>query len=307
MGGGGIVLDEQVRVIDAVDEVIVEADRLRFPLASHPTLAELAAGVVVIGDRQGEASQRRGNPDGFLRRVLAAEVVGDEVVLHTELASLMDVVDEGQLSTVIDVPGGAPVALVDPADGSLRAQHAGRALGSAPERLRRSYAPFPIADRLRVRALGPLEFTGLKLGPVDKKLKHEFMIKGVPVVAEMYVRAQLEVAEGSLSLAPDFGLSADYSLWSGLKGFEFYLSGAWEAKLATHFKFETGVEVGVDFDEVYGEATADEKQAINDALAAFAKGGPLPAMSAKIVETHIDLPTWWLPTPIPIPVVSTAV
>ncbi len=307
VGGGGIVLDEQVRVIDAVDEVIVEADRLRFPLASHPTLAELAAGVVVIGDRQGEASQRRGNPDGFLRRVLAAEVVGDEVVLHTELASLMDVVDEGQLSTVIDVPGGTPVALVDPADGTLRAQHAGRVLGSAPELLRRSYAPFPIADRLRVRALGPLEFTGLKLGPVDKKLKHEFMIKGVPVVAEMYVRAQLEVAEGSLSLAPDFGLSADYSLWSGLKGFEFYLSGAWETKLATHFKFETGVGVGVDFDEVYGEATADEKQAINDALAAFAKGGPLPAMSAKIVETHIDLPTWWLPTPIPIPVVSTAV
>lgn len=307
VGGGGIVLDEQVRVIDAVDEVIVEADRLRFPLASHATLAELAAGVVVIGDRQGEASQRRGNPDGFLRRVLAAEVVGEEVVLHTELASLMDVVDDGHLSTVIDVPGGTAVGLVEPSDGTLRAHHSGLVLGTAPDLLRRSYAPFPITDRVRVRALSTLEFTGLKLGPVDKKLKREFMVKGVPVMAEMYVKAQLEVAEGSLSLAPDFGLSADYSLWSGLKGFEFYLSGAWEAKLATHFKFETGVEVGVDFDKVYGEATAEEKQAINDALAAFAKGGPLPAMSAKIAEAHIDLPTWWLPTPIPIPVVSTAV
>ena len=306
-GGGGIVLDEQVRVIDDVDEVIVEADRLRFPVATHADLADLAAGVVVVGDRQGAGSQRNGNPDGFLRRVLGAGVVGDEVVLRTEMASLMDVVDEGQISTVIDVPGGAPVGLVEAANGTLRARRPGVVLGSGPDLVRRQYAPFPIADRLRVQALGPLEFTGLKLGPVDRKLKREFTVKGVPVVAEMYVRAQLDVAEGSLSLEPDFGLSADYSIWSGLKGFEFFLAGALEARLKTHFEFETGIDVGVDYEKLYGEASAAEKKVLDDELAAFARGGPLPPMSAKIAEAHIDLATWWLPTLIPIPVVSTAV
>ena len=87
-GGGGIVPDEMVRVISDVDEVIVEEERLRFPLTTHAELAELAAGVVVVGDRQGALSQRRGNPDGFLRRVLAAEVVGEEVVLRTEMEGL---------------------------------------------------------------------------------------------------------------------------------------------------------------------------------------------------------------------------
>ncbi len=296
-----------VRVISDVDEVIVEAERLRFPLTTHAELAELAAGVVVVGDRQGALSQRRGNPDGFLRRVLAAEVVGEEVVLRTEMASLMDVVDDGQLATVIEVPVGAPVGLVEASDGTLRARRPGVVLGSGSDLIRRSYAPFPIGDRVRVTALGPLEFTGLKLGPVDKKAKHEFTVKGVPVVAEMYVKAQLDVAEGSLSFEPDFGLSADYSIWSGLKAFEFYLAGALEAKLTTHFKFETGIDVGVDFEKLYGEATTAEKQAFNDELGAFAKGGPLPSMTAKIAEAHIDLPTWWLPTPIPIPVVSTAI
>ena len=142
-GGGGIVLDEQVRVIDDVDEVIVEADRLRFPVATHAELADLAAGVVVVGDRQGAGSQRNGNPDGFLRRVLGAGVVGDEVVLRTEMASLMDVVDEGQISTVIDVPGGAPVGLVEAANGTLRARRPGVVLGSGPDLVRRQYAPFP--------------------------------------------------------------------------------------------------------------------------------------------------------------------
>jgi hypothetical protein len=307
VGGGGIVLAEQVRVIDDVDEAVVEADLLRFPRETHAELASLAAGVVVIGDRQGETSQRRGNPDGFLRRVVTTELVGEDVVLHTELASLMDVVDEGQLATVIDVPGGTPVGLVEPADGTLRAHHTGLVLGSDPDLVRRSYSPLPIADRVRITALAPLEFSGLKLGPVDKKLEREFMVKGVPVKAEMFVKAQLDVAEGSLSLEPDFGLSADYSLWSGLKGFEFYLAGALETRLTTHFKFATGIDIGVDFEKAYGEATAEEKQAMNDELAAFAKGGPLPAMTAKIAEAHIDLPTWWLPTPIPIPVVSTAV
>ncbi len=306
-GGGGIVLAAQVRVIDEVDEVIVEAERLRFLKSTHAELAGVAAGVVVVGDRQGIASLRRGNPDGFLRRVLAAEVVGEEVVLHTEAASLMDVVDEGTISTVIDVPGGPAVGLVEPASGTLRAQRTGTILAAEPDLIRRTHAPFPIADRLRVQALGPLEFTGLKLGPVDRKLKREFTVKGVPVVAEMYVKAQLDVAEGSLSLEPDFGLSADYGFWSGLKGFEFYLAGALAVKLSTHFKFESGIDVGVDFDALYGEATAAEKQAFNDELAAFARGGPLPQMTAKIAETHIDLPTWWLPTVIPIPVVSTAV
>jgi hypothetical protein len=307
-GGGIVVVDERVQVIADVDEVIVEADRLVFPRATHGGLLDLDAGVIVVGDRHGPDSRRQKNPDGFLRAVVAVEGTDAEVIVHTELASLQDVVDEGKISTRIPIPIGDPVLLVEPPDVQLR--EGPRGLGDLTadrELVRRGWSPLPIADRVRVTAIGPLEFTGLKLGPVDRKLEREFTVKGVPIKAEMYVKAQLDVAEGSLALTPDFGVSADYSIWSGLTDFEFFISGGWEAKLATKFKFETGIEVGVDFEESFGEATEAEKQAFNDALAEFARGEGLPAMNAKIAEAHVDLPTWWLPTPIPIPVVSTAV
>lgn len=286
--GGEIVIAEKTRVIDRVDEVVVEADRLLFPRATHPEVGTLEEGTLLVGDRQGPASVRQGNPDGFLRRVLSVEAEGDDFVVRTEEAYVSDMVEHGDFQGQVPVPLGDPVALVPGAPGGLR-----------------SVELRPLADRPRLKALGALEFTGLKLGPVDKKIEREFTVKGVPLKAELFVKAELEVAKGSLSLTPDFGLSASFG-WGYVKAFEFFLAGGWKAELATKFTFTTGIKTAVDFKQVFGEATEEEKRAFDAALAEFAQGGGLPPMSAKIAEASIDLPTWYIPAFIPIPVVSRA-
>src|SRR4051794_22660797 len=66
--GGAVTLTDRAMVLGADEAagVMVQADRLVFPAATHAAILSRKAGDVLVGDR-GEAGS--GNANGFLRRV----------------------------------------------------------------------------------------------------------------------------------------------------------------------------------------------------------------------------------------------
>jgi len=166
----------------------------------------------------------------------------------------------------------------------------------------------PLGTDEKGTSLPPVELSGIKLGPAKiESPAMSFNVKGVPMSGKFYVQGAVNIGKGSLTFTPDMGLLFDIEKGK-LREFQAYLDGKWVADLSTELQFETGFTAGVDWKKAIGEATDAEKKAFADAMTAFAKGGPIPPLNAKVASAHVNLPTWWVPTPIgPIPVVSSLI
>jgi len=106
-GDGGVVVEQTVVITD-VDDVIVEADRILFPRATHADVLGRKPGEFLVGDRANADLVAQKNPDGFLRRIVSVGEAGDYIVVETELAFISDIVAEGTFTETIE-----PVQLGD--------------------------------------------------------------------------------------------------------------------------------------------------------------------------------------------------
>ncbi len=82
------------------NDVVVTPEALKFSLAAHPEVLEWEPGRIITslpGDRAGGGY----NPFGFMRKVAAVQVVGDEVTITTSIPALEEVVS-GELQMEFD-------------------------------------------------------------------------------------------------------------------------------------------------------------------------------------------------------------
>ncbi|MCA9661347.1 MAG: hypothetical protein KC486_23610 [Myxococcales bacterium] len=299
-GDSGGVVVEQTVVVDEVDNVVVEADRLLFPRATHEHMLERKVGEFLVGDRARGDLITQKNPDGFLRRIVGVSANDEYVVIDTELAYLTDIIAEGTFEKTLepaelgDLP---PVPLtLDPVDW-LSAEPGSPAAAAFYEG-----KPLAWTETPRYYGLGPVDWSGLRIGPVDiKGPTIKTTIKGIPTNIQPSARLLMVIDEGRFQFNPSTDLFLDFGLIKGLKEFRFALIGDVIAVLTTNVELWLTLNGGVDF----GQATDAEKKAINDAFEDWAvNGGGFPAFDTKLSSASVNLPTWFLPTTPPIPVVS---
>lgn len=94
--------------------------KLIFPLAGNEAMKNLPPGTIVFGDRASPPTA--GNSMGFLRKVQASAIEGDNVVLTTEQASMSELFEEAKFSgtTMPISDNGEPVDLTILADPPVR-------------------------------------------------------------------------------------------------------------------------------------------------------------------------------------------
>ncbi len=126
---GTVTIAAGVVSLDAAhaDDVTVTVGKLAFPKATHPDIASLAAGAVLVGEAG--VSPATANPWGFLRKVVSVTDDGNgNSVVTTQQATILDLVDEGELSGTLTIPAdssastasvktlrpkGGPITLID--------------------------------------------------------------------------------------------------------------------------------------------------------------------------------------------------
>ena len=300
-GPTGIVVEQTV-VVENVDDVIVEADRLIVPRSTHPELLELEPGELLVGDRASGDYVTQKNPDGFIRKVVAVGATEDSIVIDTELAYLTDIIAEGTFSETI-----APVILgeLPPVPLVLDRTDQISAVPGSPAAIALAHElPLAGAAPTRLNALGAINFSGLKLGPhkIKPPTPIKTTIKGVPTNIEPSATILVTIGKGTFTFNPSADLSLDIGLIDGLREFRFALLGDLVADLSTNIDLTLALNAGVDF----GQATDAEKAQINKDFENWAlNGGGFPAFDTQITSATVNLPTWWLPTTPPVPVVST--
>ncbi|HGG56841.1 MAG TPA: hypothetical protein ENK31_03485, partial [Nannocystis exedens] len=299
--GSGVVV-EQTMVVLGVDDVIVEADRLIFPRATHADLLEREVGDFLVGDRARGDFITQKNPDGFLRRIVSIGATEDQIIIETELAYLSEIIAEGTFKQTIepvDLGELPPVPLRFDPSAQISAVPGSPAAQSLVQDL-----PIRLTDPPRLYGLGVVNFSGLKFGPVTLKPKNPFKmtIKGVPTNIQPSATLLVTLSKGTFSFNPSTEIEMDIGLWDGLREFRFALLGTLVTDLSTNIEATLSLDAGVDF----GKATAAEKEAINAAFEDWAlNDAAFPNFTTTITSAMINLPTWALPTVPPVPVVST--
>ena len=91
-------------ILDAssANDVTVQPGKLLFPKSTHADIGSKKAGDVLVGDAG--TTPDSPNPFGFLRKVVSVTDDGSNYVVTTTQGTLLDVVDEGELSGTITVP-----------------------------------------------------------------------------------------------------------------------------------------------------------------------------------------------------------
>jgi len=90
------------------DAVLVQPDRLVFPAsAAGEVIKKWPVGAPVVGGRRQGASGN--NAFGYLRKVKEVKVEGDSIVVLTEQATLLDVLDKSQIQASTDPRAAIPV------------------------------------------------------------------------------------------------------------------------------------------------------------------------------------------------------
>jgi hypothetical protein len=149
-GDGTVKVAEGVVSLDAAhaDDVTVAVGKLSFPKSTHPEIASLVAGNVLVGEAG--TSPTTPNPWGFLRKVVSVsdDGAGNSVVTTTQ-ATILDLVDEGEFSGTLTIPAdgsaatasvkglrpkGGPITLIDLTgkkllDETLTANISGKSVG----------------------------------------------------------------------------------------------------------------------------------------------------------------------------------
>jgi hypothetical protein len=103
-GSTPTVVAANATILDASssDDVTVQTGKLLFPKATHADIGSKKAGDVLVGDAG--VSPGSPNPFGFLRKVVSVTDDGTSYVVTTTQGTLLDVVDQGELSGTITVP-----------------------------------------------------------------------------------------------------------------------------------------------------------------------------------------------------------
>ena len=123
-GSGTVGLADGVTVLSSqgAADVTVLPDRLIFPAKTHGDLLGKPAGAVLVGDRAPAGLASPTNPRGFLRKVVSAAQSGDQIVVLTTPATLLDAVHQGSFQASLQVPPlGAAGPLPQSAAPGLRA------------------------------------------------------------------------------------------------------------------------------------------------------------------------------------------
>lgn len=90
-----VVLQEETVIIEPEDADVVEIDENLITLQIDDTTPDIEENDVIVGEESG----------GFLRRVNAIEIEDDIATIETVNASLVDVIERGELSETIDATG----------------------------------------------------------------------------------------------------------------------------------------------------------------------------------------------------------
>lgn len=198
------------------DDVGVATGKLVFPKATHPEIAVVPVGTVLVAEAG--VSPTSANKWGFLRKVVSVSDDGaGNSVVTTQQATLLDLFDEGEFSEVLTIPAdgsagttstkslspkGGPMTLVDFSgkkllDETLTADIAGKAVG------------FKAAVTL---TKGTLQFTptfdvGAKIKPA-LTLDIKKLISEAHAIAKGSLDATAEI-DASLTLVNPGGLTGD--------------------------------------------------------------------------------------------------
>ncbi|MFO0679362.1 MAG: hypothetical protein U0169_22735 [Polyangiaceae bacterium] len=103
-----------------LDEAKVEPNRLVFPASqAAEVIKRWPAGAPVVGGRR-TAGREGNNAFGFVRKVKQVRQEGDTIVVDTEPATLLDVLEPGQMRATVDPRSAVPVDVTGVTDEELR-------------------------------------------------------------------------------------------------------------------------------------------------------------------------------------------
>jgi hypothetical protein len=245
---GSATLTDNATVIDAASaaDVIVMPDQLQFPAATHQDILQKVAGDILIGDEGAPASK---NPTGFLRKIVSVSQQGDQIVVMTTAATLMEAVKQAQFQATLQVP-----ALT--ADG--------------PDTSGTSTSAF---------AMHPLATGGTTIKLLDFSGKTIFDKSGNATLASGHTigyAAHATVKQGTLNFSPSFDVGADIepdlsNLLGSIK--EFHVIGT--GKLDSTVELDVGMNLT-------GNPTGDD-------LAALIAQAITGSQSTTLADYPIDL------------------
>lgn len=102
----GVQLADGVTVIASAQagDVQVLPDRLLLSAVAHPDVVSKTPGSILAGERAPQGLASGGNPRGFLRKVVSVSKNGEQIVVMTQPATLLDVVHRGSMQATLQLP-----------------------------------------------------------------------------------------------------------------------------------------------------------------------------------------------------------
>ncbi len=277
---------DAIHVVTDPDGITVMDDKLRFERERHEDLLGLAPGMFVVGDRQ--RGLAGGNPQGFLRQVVTVSDQGEFIVVNTSPAFLDNVIKQGKFSY-----GVAPVAApIGPKSAPWQPGLSPEDVFAGPE------LGFPDIEMAEVELLKFSETWPLQ-------------IKGQDVQLKVAGSAKADLS-GKMVFSPSIDIGFHVEDWQ-LKEFHTILIGETEIEVIGKLVAEITAGLGsADGDPLSPPAgsplavlidgsTEAQRQKYLDMLKAAGKGG---SFSWPIFANTYQLPTVWLPTVPPIPIVT---
>ena len=237
--GPGEVADN-VYIVASPGDVIVSADRLVFPRASHPELEARVPGDILVADRGAFGGT---NPDGFIRRVVGI-ALGDVIEVETEQAYLTEVFERAEFHGVLEWAGDAASA------------RAGGSVGAVTPRALTLFS--------HEFSFSGLEFTAVKLEPPAPIM---VLVKGIPVDIKPELSIVHRVGKGELGLSAQVGLDLDIGILDGLRQFGWWMGGDLSTELVTE------TELTMSVSAVVNGASEAEKADANRAIADWLGAG----------------------------------
>jgi hypothetical protein len=276
------VLSTDLLICDSPNGITVSSDRLEFP-GDRAAMLKVAPGAFVVCDRQNTPSG--GNPNGFLRRNKKVYQQGGKIVMETEQGYLNQIMRQGKFQYTIQTGAQVKSAPFGPGVGTQDV-YQGPEIG------------FP-----------DLDLASVELAKYEGKWPVK--IKGQDVLLTVSAKAVGDL-KGKMAFSPAVDIGFDIGDWK-LKEFHTIFIGKSEISVTGSLagKFSAGIgspdgdpinpPEGSPLANLINGSTQEQRNEYLKMLKAASEGG---SFKFSLFANTYQLPTVWLPTTPPIPVVT---